>query len=248
MTMICSVRSVALAGVLAALSSTVPAATAQAAEAARNGRNPAVSHSVSTAWSGYDVVGGGPYTSVSASWTQPAADCRQTPDGYSSFWVGLDGAVSSTVEQTGADSDCVNGSAVYHGWYEMYPRYPVTFSDPVAPGDSMSASVTYRGNGRFQLVLRDHTRGWTRTVTSRSTHAARTSAEVIAEAPSTTRGVVPLADFGQVGFRSATVDGRTLRSSTPGVDPVTMATTGGAVKARPGPLTGGAFAVTWYHG
>jgi hypothetical protein len=244
MTVICSVRTVALAGVLAALSSVVPVATA---EAAQNGRNPAITHSVSTAWSGYDVAGHGPYTTVSASWTQPAADCQQTPDANSSFWVGLDGAVSATVEQTGADSDCVNGTPVYYGWYEMYPRFPVNFANPIAPGDSMSASVTYRGNGRYRLVLQDHTQGWTQAVTSRSTKALRASAEVIAEAPSTKRGVVPLADFGQVGFTSASVDGRTLTSSTPGVDPVTMATTSGAVKARPGSLAGGAFAVTWYH-
>ncbi len=48
-------------------------------------------HGFSTNWSGYDVNGGGPYTSVSATWTQPAVDCAKTPTAYSSFWVGLDG-------------------------------------------------------------------------------------------------------------------------------------------------------------
>jgi hypothetical protein len=241
---ICSVRTIALASALAALTPAVPVATA---EAAQNTPAHRISHSYSTAWSGYDVAGQGPYTSVSASWTQPAADCQQTPTADSSFWVGLDGATTPTVEQTGADADCVNGTPVYYGWYEMYPKPPVNFSNPIAPGDSMSASVTYRGKGRFQLVLQDNTRGWTQTVTARSTKATRSSAEVIAEAPSTRQGVVPLADFQRVGFAGASVDGTPLTSSTPGVNPITMASSTGGIKARPSSLSGGAFTVTWYH-
>jgi hypothetical protein len=160
--------------------------------------------------------------------------------------VGLDGDTTSTVEQTGTDADCSSGSPVYYGWYEMYPKYPVNFADPVAPGDRMSASVAYQGSGRYQLVLQDTTRGWTRTVTARSTKATRGSAEVIAEAPSSSKGVLPLADFSTVGFSGATVDGAPLSSSTPGIDPITMAS-GGTTKARPGTLSGGAFSVTWLH-
>jgi hypothetical protein len=243
--MICSIRTVALASALALLA---PATTVATATAALDVRNQKISHSSSTNWSGYDVTGHGPYTSVSARWTQPTADCRQTPSGDSSFWVGLDGDTTSTVEQTGTDADCSNGSPVYYGWYEMYPKYPVNFSNPVAPGDSMSASVTYQGNSRYQLVLEDHTRGWTQTVTSRSTRATRGSAEVIAEAPSSNRGVLPLADFQKVGFAGASLDGTPLSSSTPGIDPITMDTsTGGTIKARPSSLSSGAFTVTWYH-
>ena len=73
----------------------------------------------STNWSGYAGTTG-TYTSVSASWTQPAGICSRG-DQYAAFWVGLDGYTSSTVEQTGSEVDCVGRTAQYYAWYEMYP-------------------------------------------------------------------------------------------------------------------------------
>ncbi len=63
----------------------------------------------STNWSGYAVTGAnGTYKSVSANWTEPTATCTSSrSDLYASFWVGLDGYSSNSVEQTGTDSDCV---------------------------------------------------------------------------------------------------------------------------------------------
>src|SRR6516164_1402001 len=48
----------------------------------RHAPNHKLSHSASTNWSGYAVSGFGQYTSVSASWTQPAVDCGMTPNAY----------------------------------------------------------------------------------------------------------------------------------------------------------------------
>ena len=50
-----------------------------------------------------------------------------------------------TVEQTGTDTDCRSGSPDYYGWYEMFPADPVYFTNPVAPGDCLSASVAVSG-------------------------------------------------------------------------------------------------------
>src|ERR1700758_2409666 len=66
-------------------------------------------------WSGYAVTGSA-FTSAHGSWTVPAVNCSQTPNTYSSFWVGIDGYSSSTVEQTGTDSDCSGSSARYDAW------------------------------------------------------------------------------------------------------------------------------------
>jgi hypothetical protein len=55
---------------------------------------------------------------------------------------------------------------------------------------------------------------------------------VIAEAPSSSGGVLPLADFGRVNFSGATVNGAMLSSATPGLDPITMAS-GSTVEAVP---------------
>lgn len=204
-----------------------------------------VGHSASTNWSGYAVTGS-TYTSVSASWTQPSVDCSVTPTGWSSYWVGLDGDTSRTVEQTGTEADCSSGRPVYSAWYEMYPKFPVDFSNPVSPGDHLSAAVTTDGRGSFTLTLVDITQGWTQTNVARLRPARLASAEVITEAPSSSGGVLPLADFGTVGFSSATVNGTTLTGSTPGLDPITMVS-GSTVKAQPSRLSRGGFSVSWYH-
>ena len=232
----------ALAGVLAiaaALSATAGGATSSM----RHGPIHMRTNSTSTNWSGYAVTGGR-YTSVSSSWTQPAASCSGTA--YSSFWVGLDGDTSNTVEQTGTDADCSGSTPHYYAWYEMYPKYPVNYSNTVKPGDHMSASVTTNGSGSFTLTISDSTQGWSRTTTARLKSAKLASAEVIAEAPSSSGGVLPLANFGTVGFSAATVNGSVLTSSTPGLDAITMKS-GSTVKAQPGSMSNGSFSVAWKH-
>jgi Peptidase A4 family len=166
----------------------------------------------SSNWSGYAVTGSdGAFSGVAARWTEPAVTCTsRRSDRYASFWVGLDGYDSHSVEQTGTDSDCAGKTARYGGWYEMYPAGPVYFADPVRPGDHLSASVTFTGTDTYRLVLEDSTRGWTRTVTRHQPGLDRSSAEVITEAPSSGSGVVRLSDFGTVRYTAATVDGRLL--------------------------------------
>jgi hypothetical protein len=75
-------------------------------------------------------------------------------------------------------------------------------------------------------------------------HAKLGSAEVIAEAPSS-GGVLPLANFGTVGFSAATVNGKPIGSFNPDrIDMVSGTTT----KATTSALTNGkAFTVTWDH-
>jgi hypothetical protein len=116
-----------------------------------------ISHSTSSNWSGYSAINGR-YTTVSANWKQPTASCTSATT-YSSFWVGLDGDGSNTVEQTGTSADCSGGAPRYYAWYEMYPKFPVNLSIAVRPGDSMSGSVTTNGAGQFTLHIHDGTTG-----------------------------------------------------------------------------------------
>ncbi len=238
-------RLAAVAAAAGALALTASAVAAGRLAAPSRAPNHKVSHSTSTNWSGYAVTGS-TYTSVSANWTQPAVDCSVTPTGWSSFWVGLDGDTSRTVEQTGTEADCSSGRPVYFAWYEMYPKFPVNFANPVSAGDHFTGSVTTDGRGSFTLTLVDSTKGWTQTNVARLKPARLSSAEVIAEAPSARGGVLPLADFGTVGFSSATVNGTTLTRSTPGLDPITMVS-GSTVKAMPSTLRNGGFSIAWYH-
>ena len=232
----------AFVGVLV-IAAALSATAGGASRSLRHGRMHRISNSTSTNWSGYAVTGSR-FTSASSSWTEPTAKCSGTA--YSSFWVGLDGDTSGTVEQTGTDADCSGSTPQYYAWYEMYPKYPVNFSNTVRPGDHMSASVTTNGSGSFTLTISDSTQGWTKTVSARLKSAKLASAEVIAEAPSSNGGVLPLANFGTVSFSGASANGALLTSSTPHIDPITMQS-GSTVKAQPGSISTGAFSVAWKH-
>jgi hypothetical protein len=232
----------ALVGVLA-IAAALSATAGRATPSMRHGPIHKITNSTSTNWSGYAVTGSR-FTTVSSSWTQPTATCSTTA--YSSFWVGLDGDTSNTVEQTGTDADCSGKTPVYYAWYEMYPKYPVNYTNTVRPGDKMSASVTTSGSGNFALTISDTTQGWSRTTTARLKSAKLSSAEVIAEAPSSSGGVLPLANFGTVNFTGASANGSLLTSSTPHIDEIVMAN-GSTVKAQPSGISSGVFSDTWKH-
>jgi hypothetical protein len=71
-------------------------------------------------WGGYAVTGT-TYHSVTGNWVVPSLDCSVTK-GDISFWSGLDGWTSSSVEQIGLDAVCAGGGKIeYHPWVEMYP-------------------------------------------------------------------------------------------------------------------------------
>jgi hypothetical protein len=156
----------------------------------------------STNWSGYAVEGTS-FTKALGSWTVPTVNCSKTPNTYSSFWVGIDGWTSSTVEQTGTDSDCDGSSPSYYAWYEFYPAGSVLISSvPVSPGNHISASVTWNSGSSFTTTITNETTGKSFSKTGSVSGAARSSAEWIAEAPCCTRrgGILPLSDFGTVDF------------------------------------------------
>jgi len=205
-----------------------------------HGHGAAHANSTSTNWSGYAATGS-TFTSVSTTFTQPAVDCSKG-DGYSSFWVGLDGYNSNSVEQTGTEADCSRGVAYYSSWYEMYPKAPVNYSNTLRPGDSITESVTFSGSSTYTLKLTDSTQGWSHTTTKTLRNAARSSAEVIAEAPYS-GGVLPLSDFGKVTFNNSTANGASLGSLNPtGID---MATSSGTPEATTSAISGGSFSITW---
>ncbi len=199
----------------------------------------------STNWSGYAATTG-TYTSVSASWTQPVGICSRGAQ-YAAFWVGLDGYSSSTVEQTGSEVDCIGSAARYYAWSEMYPNAPVKYSNTVRAGDHIHASVTYKGNNVFSLNIADTTRAWSHTTTASLAGAARSSAEVIIEAPCCTfsGGTLPLADFGTINITSSMANGGALGNAG-GVTEIIMVDRLGLHKDNVSSLSGGEnFSVTW---
>ncbi len=199
----------------------------------------------STNWSGYAATTG-LYTSVSASWTQPAGTCSRS-DQYAAFWVGLDGYKSSSVEQTGSEVDCVGRTAEYYAWYEMYPGASENYSNTVRAGDHFNATVTYEGSNEFSLYIADTTQNWSHTTTASLAGAARSSAEVIVEAPCCTNsgGILPLTDFGTVSLTSSMANGSAIGNAG-GLTQIIMIDNSGRDKDTVSSLTSGEnFSATW---
>jgi hypothetical protein len=217
---------------------------AGAAPASRAPRH-TIGRGTSSNWSGY-AVDGSNATTVTGTWIQPTAKCAPRENSWSSPWVGIDGDTDNTVEQTGTDSDCVNGKPYYYAWYEMYPKSAVIVPLAVNPGDTITGTVSYGGSS-FTLSLEDTTTGAPQfSVTQPSKKPARSSVEWIVEGPS--NGL--LSDFGTVAFSgaSATINGHSAASlGALGAYPITMET-GGAVRAAPSAISGrSAFTDTWQH-
>jgi hypothetical protein len=200
----------------------------------------------STNWSGYAGTTGR-YTSVSASWIQPAGICSRG-DQYSAFWVGLDGYNSSTVEQTGSAVDCIGRTAQYYAWYEMYPGPSENYSNTVRAGDHFTATVTYLSGEQFSLFISDTTQGWSHTTdASLGQTPSLSSAEVIVEAPCCTAsgGILPLTDFGTVNLTGSTANGSAIGNAG-GLTEIIMVDNSGRDKDSISSLSGGEnFSATW---
>ena len=230
--------------VLACAAVLVPVASATAS-VTNPPRVGGISNSTSANWAGYAATGS-TYHDISASWTQPAVTCAAGENSFSSFWVGLDGDTSKTVEQIGTSANCRNGIPTYSAWYEMYPKLSGQLPITINAGDSISASVSASTSGAFTLTLSVNG-GTPQMITASNRRASLSSAEVITEAPSSNHGpfgTLPFADFGSVSFSNATVDGQPFSNSSP--DAITMQS-GTTVKAQPSSLSGGSFSVMWEH-
>jgi hypothetical protein len=93
-------------------------------------------------------------------------------------------------------------------------------------------------------VLKDSTQGWTQTITKNQTGLARSSAEVITEAPSSNSGVLPLADFGTVSYSASAANTTSLGSQSP--TEIVMINNSGADKDSTSSINGsGGFSNTW---
>lgn len=203
----------------------------------------------STNWSGYADTGSS-FSKVSASWTEPSATCSSRSEQLAAFWVGIDGYSSSSVEQDGTLIECYQRVAYQYTWWEMYPTNAIqVVGQTLAAGDAITSTVTRSGTN-YTLSVTDSTHtanSFTETETCSS--CANSSAEWIAEAPSSSSSVYPLADFGSWTASNASV----TEGSTSGTissftdDEITMIDSSGQTKALPGSLnsSGNSFPVTW---
>jgi hypothetical protein len=198
----------------------------------------------STNWSGFADTSS-TFGTITGNWAEPSVSCsaRNT---FAVFWVGIDGFTSGTVEQDGTLAECSGGSAFYFTWWEMFPTNAIqVVGSSVQPGDSISASVVRSGTSYALQVTDSSHPANSFTTTQSCSGCANSSAEWIAEAPSGSGGVLPLANFHSWTLSGATVNAGVI-SSFPD-DEITMVDNAGRVKAQPGALnaSGNGFSVTW---
>jgi len=182
---------------------------------------PAGATSRSTNWSGY-AADGGTFTSVTGTWNVPSVSTATV--GADATWVGIGGLDTEDLIQAGTMANVTgDGSVTYQAWIEMLPDSARMIPLSVTAGDSITVTITERSPDRWLIALKNNTTGgrYERTVDYQST---RSSAEWVQEAPSTSRGLLPLSFFGTVRFTDGTAvrDGRTLSIAALGARPISM--------------------------
>jgi hypothetical protein len=117
----------------------------------------------STNWDGYALTNNSDtnttsFNSVSATWVQPAVTCN-AGSSVGSTWVGLDGWLSSSVEQGGSDAECLGTmTPTYFLWWEMFPFNDVQDVVQINAGDTIHGSVTFDTTSKvFDIVITDQT-------------------------------------------------------------------------------------------
>ena len=169
-------------------------------------------------WSGYSVERkGARFTTVEGTWVQPAVSCQSVRRQMASFWVGIDGIKSRSLQQIGTSSECVNKRQdLYYAWWEILPLPMIRISMLIRPGDTIHASVSVTGS-RYRLSITNETTDATFSTVRSSPGAKRQTAEWVAEATSmcgrTACQVSALPDFDSARFVdcSATAGGHAAR-------------------------------------
>jgi hypothetical protein len=144
---------------------------------------------------------------VYGEWTQPAVECINGQS-HVSFWVGLDGAGSHTVEQIGTAAGCGNVHGIpadHYAWWEMYPLPMKRITLEVHAGDHFKARVEATSATRFELTLDNVTTGQSFTTTASRAGPWPTSAEWIVEPTARcARGMTSCVDEALAQFEGVT--------------------------------------------
>jgi hypothetical protein len=205
-------------------------------------------------WSGYAVTASAPYSSASARWQVPsvAYDVVPNPQPYEeaiSQWIGIGGYGDATLIQLGSSGTVFTSGATSYGvWYELYPAGAVGLSNPVRPGDIITASLQCTAAcspssvQTWQLSLTDTTAGWTWTE-SFQYQSTMASAEWILEAP-TVGSVVPLPDFDQATFNPVEANGLNPNLSL-AANGIIMQNPWGESSNPSNPVNGNSFSTCW---
>jgi hypothetical protein len=205
----------------------------------------------SSNWSGYAVTGG-PYTSVSGTFTVPSLESGDTTADQLAVWVGIDGftADDNSLIQAGVE-ECVDpndpSEFKLFPWWEILPaaETPIT-TVTVAPGDEVTVTIGQADADDWTITLTDDTNKQSFT-TTQAYDGPATSAEWIVEAPETVDSngnpqPSPLAPY----TPDVTIDG--MGTTGPGMswyDVLMTSTTNGGTISTPSSLAPTGFSVAY---
>ena len=217
---------------------------------------------VTNNWSGYvaaNFATGQIYTSAQGTWVVPTVtyfpDSRFSAE-YSSSWVGIGGfcenanctVADNSLLQLGTEQDASSSRTRYYAWYEALPSPIKKIPMSISPGDTITVSLQLLSVGKknqsWTLRMEDTTGGqtWSTTLNYKS---SQLSAEWIEEAPSSSGGILPLAEYGSssAGFPAPAFDfGLTHFSTTSSGSPSITTSSEGLVMSNPwGPTSNPSF-------
>lgn len=200
---------------------------------------------VSQNWAGYEADGGN-FTSVSGTWTIPTIN--QNTQGADAMWVGIGGANTRDLIQSGTQeiADPASG-VIYEAWVETLPQESQPIPVSVNGGDSVTVSLALKSGNTWQLTFTDNTNKqyYQTNLTYKS---SLSSAEWIEETPSTGRRFLPLDNFGSITITKATAtkDGKVQDLSQLNAKPIQMSGQFDQLLAAPSKLNsdGASFTVT----
>jgi len=225
-------------------------------------------NAISLNWSGYVNANFNTqvtYTAAQATWTVPAVTLATIghtapPLQLSSTWVGVGGycevsnctSRDSTLIQLGTSQQATSSVPTYYAWYEMLPAAPVPIPRVIAPGDSVTATLTCADpctantTQSWTLTMADTTRNWTWSTTVQYS-SSLLSSEWIMEAPtSSTYGILPLPNYTLEKFNPISANG--LNPSLPAADAITMVNPWGQTSNPSTPTSGNEFNTCWATG
>lgn len=150
-------------------------------------------------WAGL-VDAGGPFTSVTGTFTIPSLFTGESASQAMGAWVGIDGYGDTSLIQAGIAEapDPSNSNAFYlYPWWEILPNGPTVITTvTMSVGDSVTVTITQMSGTTWQISLVDDTNGQSFS-TEQTYSGPAQSAEWIVEAPydTTTNEVDALASF-----------------------------------------------------
>ena len=184
----------------------------------------------SSNWSG-QVDEGATYTGVYGDWTVPTVVPSIGAE-YSSSWIGIDGATTNTLIQTGTGQDSAGGTTAYNAWYELLPGAEIVIpSAPVSPGDQMQASIVETALNTWTITIADVTASWSASGPL-SYVTPGTSAEWIEEAPTVGSTIGTLANYQTTEFTNLQIQSTNTGSAR--LFPVYMVGPAGDIISYPG--------------